>query len=734
MLPSPEQIVDFLRSSAGRPLKAKELARGLAVSTKDYAAFKSLLASLEQAGTLYRVRRQRYAVPERINLVVGRLEVTRAGDGFVVPAPGGDDVFIAAQHLNTAMDGDLVVARLERKRRGPRALTPRKRSFARGPQAEGQIIKVLERAHTTIVGTYHRAHNIAFVVPEDRRTLTRDVFVPPDAQATAKDGDVVVVRITSYGTEKLGPAGEVEKVLGPMSRPGVDVLAVIYGHGLPIDFPDEVRRAARKAARSRPRATDQHTDARHLHMFTIDPADAKDHDDGLSVQSLGENVWEVGVHIADVSHFVEEGSELDTEALSRGTSVYLVDRVVPMLPEELSSNLCSLVPDEDRLALSLFLTLDGQGRIQRHEFRRTIVRSRHRLTYEQVQQVLDGHAQLDPETEAALFILRDLARVLREKREQRGSLDFDLPEARVELGADGVPVDVQRILRLESHRLIEEFMLLANETVARRAARSRIPCVYRVHAPPDPDRMEQLRAFLLPLGYRFPKAEHVKPKDLQKVLKRAEGRAEENLVSMAILRSLKRAEYSAANTGHFGLASRSYTHFTSPIRRYPDLAVHRIVMREFIDRQVRHGIQAPHKLATVAELASQRERVAAEAERDSVDLKKAEFMRQHVGSDFRGTISAVTSFGFFVLLDDYFVEGLVHVSSLEDDYYQFLEDDFALVGERTRRRFRLGDQVRVRVASVDLDEREIDFVLGDRARTDQSRSPARRIDSRRSRR
>lgn len=678
----------------------KELARGLGVSSAEYAELKAQVEALERQGALYRVKKQRYAVPERINLVVGRLRTTRAGDGFVEPAVGGDqDVFVPARGLGSAMDGDRVVVRVEGRGRGPRV--------------EGRIIKVLERAHPTVVGTYHRARTFGFVVPEDP-ALARDIFVPPGAESEARDGDVVVVRLTSYGTEKLGPAGEVEVVLGPMSQPGVHILAVVYGHGLPLEFPETVRRAAQAVLRSRGEPwRGRRTDARHLHAFTIDPSDAKDHDDALSVEAAGNGVWEVGVHIADVSYYVEEGSELDAEAMRRGTSVYLVGRVVPMLPEELSAELCSLRPGEDRLTVSLFLTLDAEGRVLRHRFERTVIRSRHRLTYEQVERVLAGQESLEPETERALARLRDLSQALRRKREQRGSLDFDLPEARVELGENGVAVDVQRIVRLESHRLIEEFMLLANETVARRAARSRLPFLYRVHAAPDADRVEQLREFLQPLGYRLPGRGAVRPKDLQRILKQAEGRPEENLIAAVILRSMKRAEYSVENRGHFGLATRWYTHFTSPIRRYPDLVVHRAVTRAFLDGKPLPEEWAAGKLEVIAELSSQRERVADEAERDSVDFKKTEFMQQHVGAEFWGTISRVTAFGFFVLLDDYFVEGLVHVSSLADDYYHFLEDEYALVGERTRRRFRLGDRVQVQVAAVKLEEREIDFVLLD---------------------
>jgi ribonuclease R len=450
-------------------------------------------------------------------------------------------------------------------------------------------------------------------------------------------------------------------------------------------------------------------DYRELLVFTIDPVDAKDHDDALSITALGKGLWEVGVHIADVSEYVELGSTLDAEALARGTSVYLVDRVVPMLPHVLSSNVCSLKPDEDRYAVSVFATLDAEGRVREHRFERTLIRSRHRLAYEDAQAVLDGQKRIDDETDDALRRLDDLARVLRRIRQARGSIDFDLPEARVILGSEGDPVDIQRVLRLESHRLIEDFMLLANEIVATEASRKLIPIVYRVHEPPTLAKLEALREFLATLGHPLPNRE-IRPRDLQKVLQRVSGLPEANLVSTVLLRSMQRARYSSENLGHFGLAADNYCHFTSPIRRYPDLVTHRTVVRALVERG-----QVPEEWGTalegVAESSSEREQLAAEAERDSVELKKIEFMERHLGDEFSGTISGVTSFGFFVLLDDFFVEGLVHVNALRDDYYEFRDEEYALVGSRRGRRFRLGDRVQVAVARLDKEERHIDFTL-----------------------
>jgi ribonuclease R len=504
----------------------------------------------------------------------------------------------------------------------------------------------------------------------------------------------------------------VERVLGRREQPGVDVLAVIYGHELPIDFPPDAVAEADALAAKGITAEDRagREDRTDTLVFTIDPADAKDHDDALSIRRLDEGLWEVGVHIADVSHYVREGTALDAEALARGTSVYLVDRVVPMLPHALSSDLCSLRPDEDRLTLSLILTLTDAGEVRDQRLVRAVIRSRHKLSYDMAQAVLDRSLAIDDETDEALRSLAAIARSLRATRSRRGSIDFDLPEARVVLDSAGAPTDIQRVQRFESHRLIEDFMLLANETIAARAAKAKVPFIYRVHEAPDEAKIEALAAFAATFGYRLKTRGEIAPADLQRVLDQARGRPEEGLLSMIVLRSMKQARYSTENLGHFGLAARSYTHFTSPIRRYPDLMIHRISGAQFIDGERADRARA-EALDAVAKLSSERERVAVSAERESVDLKKAEFMERHIGDDFEGTISSVTSFGFFVLLDAFFVEGLVHVSSLEDDYYMYVEDQYMLVGEHTRRQFRLGDRFRVQVARVDREENRIDFLL-----------------------
>lgn len=715
-MPESERIIEYLRTEAGRPLKAKELAKALGIEAAEYAEFRDLLRRMEDAGTLYRVQRQRYAAPERINLTPGRFQARRNGSGFVIPDAGGGDVFIPVEAVGSARDGDRVIARIERRRRGPRV--------------EGSIIRVLERARSTIVGTYHRSRSeragtpLGYVVPEDPR-MGSDVIVSADGAADAQDGDLVVVRVSEWGEGRRSPLGEIERVLGRPGAPGVDILAIVHGHELPLEFPKAVER---EAERLRDAGISDHDlegreDFREQLVFTIDPSDAKDHDDALSIRPLEGNRFEVGIHIADVSQYVREGSPIDVEAAVRGTSVYLVDRVVPMLPHALSSELCSLRPHEDRLTFSLIIELDAAGEVGRNRLVRSVMRSRHRLSYEQAQASLDGTTPIDAETDEALVQLAALARTLRERRIARGSLDFDLPESKVVLDAEGQPTDIQRVERLETHRLIEDFMLLANETVAARAESARLPFVYRIHEAPDEARLEQLRDFAATFGHRLGSAGKVRPRDVQQLLARVQGRPEEALLSTAVLRSMKQARYSAENAGHFGLAARRYTHFTSPIRRYPDLVVHRLCGRYFLNGE-RPGPGLPEALEEVSRLSSERERVAVAAERDSIELKKVEFMERHLGAEFDGTISGVRAFGFTVLLEAYHVDGLVHVSSLEDDYYVYVEERYELVGESQGRRFRVGDRVRIQVAAVDRESRHIDFVLVETRRVRGRTKPA----------
>jgi ribonuclease R len=694
-LPSVEEIRTALSRSKRGPLKPKELAGELDVPRALYREFKERLKELEGTGELYRVRTNRYAVPESINLTIGSLKVTSSGDGFVRPEGPGEDVYVPASLQDSAMDGDRVAVRIEGNPRG------------RGPR--GRILKVLSRARPTVVGTFKQNRNFGFVSPLDRR-VSRDILIPREMAGKAKDGEVVVARIQQFGSAKQNSVGEVERVLGPMEAPGVDVLAILHGHGLPEEFPQEVEEAAAEATQFMDEPGPR-TDYRHLNVFTIDPEEARDHDDALSITSLDKKgLFEVGIHIADVAHFIREGSPLDMEALHRGTSVYLVDQVVPMLPHLLSSDLCSLREGEDRLAFSLFVTLDEEGRVGGHRFEKTWIRCRESLHYGQVQEVLDEKGSVNPDTDAAIRDLHRLSLVLRQRRRKRGSLDFDLPEARVVLDDEGAPRDIQKFQQLDSHRLIEDFMLLANEIVAREGERQRLPILFRIHEAPAKDRAEELREFLASVGQTLPRGP-LEGSTLQAVLDRVEGRPEQALVSTVILRSMQKARYSPENLGHFGLASPAYSHFTSPIRRYPDLVTHRVLAHTVVAGQKAPERWGGERLEEVAERSSEQERKAQKAERDSVEMKKIEFMRRHLGDDFVGTISGVTTFGLFVLLDDFFVDGLIHVSTLGDDFYRFIEEAYALVGDKSRRRFRLGDRVRVQVVRADKEERQVDFKL-----------------------
>ena len=649
-------------------------------------------------GRICLVKGQRYVAPEKANRIVGRIGLTRKGDAFVRPDKAGQEIFVASGAIDSAMDGDKVVLRLEDRTR------------RRG--SVGRVIKVLERAHETLVGVYHITRPFGVVEPNNRR-LGRKILIAQGMEGAASEGDMVVVRITSFGSRKMNPMGRIETILGQANNPGVDVLALIYGHGLSVSFPEEVLEVARERVYQRRGAPGEHrVDRRDAHVFTVDPAEAKDHDDALSICFLGRGLWEVGIHIADVSHFVQAGDAVDLEALKRGTSVYLVDRVLPMLPDVLSSDVCSLLPGVDRFAVSIFAIVDASGNVRDARFERTKIQSRHRLSYEKAQAVLDGVESVDEPTDLALRNLSVIARALRRSREQRGSLDFDLPEARVLLNEEGQPIEIEAVRRLESHRLVEDFMLLANEITAAEAARHNLPVMYRVHEPPAPDRVLDLQRTLSGLGHQI-SADNIGSKTIQGALERARGRAEESFVSMLILRSMSRARYDVRNLGHFGLASQGYTHFTSPIRRYPDLLLHRVLTRTVIDGQPALQDCEVEDLGTIAEQCSMRERIAEAAERETVDLKKTEYMRRHLGDDFVGIVSGVTAFGLFVLLDDIFVDGLIHISSMTDDYYHLDTGQHRLVGEHSRRIFRLGDRLTVRVSRVDKEERLIDFILVD---------------------
>lgn len=690
-------MLAYLKDDARRPLRARELARALDVGKDEYRAFRRLLDTLETDGAIVRQSQGRYAIPEQFDLMAGTLQTTRAGDGFVIPNEAGrEDVFVPGRQLATAVDGDRVLVRIERRPPG------------RNPA--GRIVRVIERAWSRVAGVYHKKSGYGYVVAQEP-ALPSDLFIPDEHAGGASEGDMVVAAIESWGEHELSPVGRVERILGRPGEPGVDVLAILIGHQLPLDFPDAVEAEADKVARRGIRPEDLHgrEDLRDRLVVTIDPEDARDHDDAVSVRQLENGDYEVGVHIADVSWYVKPGSAIDREAWERATSVYLIGRVVPMLPESLSGGLCSLVPDEDRLAVSALFVISAQGTVRESRFARTVIRSSARLSYEEAQRLLEA-GEPDDELGAFLRILSGICRTIREQRRDRGAIDFAIPEAVVELDDEGRPAVIRTRPRLETHRMIEDLMILTNETVARLGEEQDLAFLFRIHEPPSEDRLDGLRRLAGVFGATLP-ARGIRPRDLARLIDSMAGKPQEYLVSTVALRSMKQARYSVRNVGHFGLGSDAYLHFTSPIRRYADLVVHRQLVRWLNGKRGRGKNFDLDALERTARHASERERTAEAAERDSVELKKIEYMRRHLGDEFEGTISGVTGFGLFVLLEGVLVEGLVRVSSLVDDYYHYDESSWSLTGRRTKRRFRLGDRVLVQLARVDPESREIDLDL-----------------------
>lgn len=700
MSASQEQILEFLSGERIRPLKVRELAKKMKIPDPEYGGFRRTIREMLRSGLVVKVKRGRVALPAKADLAVGRLVSGRSGYGFVVPDDGSDDVYLRDENMGYALHGDTVVVRLLSRRRGP--------------AREGTVTKVLGRAKQSLVGTYHRSKFADYVQPDDQR-ISREIYVAPLESKEAKEGQKVVVSLSDWKAADLGPQGKIVEILGYPDEPGMDILCLIREYQLPLSFPEEVEdQVGELPGRIEKRELQSRLDLRDKNCFTIDPADAKDHDDAVSLEIKPDGNRLLGVHIADVSFYAKEDSPLDHEALKRGTSVYLVDRVIPMLPEKLSNNICSLKPQRNRLTYSVILELTPEGERVGYEIKKSVIKSRAKLNYDEVQKFFDtGHASRRMEgLENDLLEMRKLSRKLLEKRLKKGSLDFDLPEAHVVLGKDGRVQDIFEVARLESHRLIEEFMLLANRTVAEHVTRRSLPFLYRIHEEPDPDKMEAFSDFVSTLGYYFKVSGRITPKRIQGFLKSLEEKPEEELINEILLRSLKKACYAPEDVGHFGLAFSHYTHFTSPIRRYPDLLVHRLL------NEIQEGAYSferqrklVRRLPKIGEITSDRERLADEVERESIKIKQVEFMQDKLGEEYQGLISGVVSFGFFVRLDSFLAEGLVRVSSLEDDYYIFDEKGKRWVGRRTKRIHKLGDRIRVQVVRVDKEQKQIDFVL-----------------------
>ena len=696
-----------MKVEALRPVSFKELTRKLGINKPERDGFKRLLKEMVFEGTLIKIRGNRYGLPSKMNLVTGLFEAHPNGFGFVTPEgsarKGPDDLFIGQRKKKGAMHNDRVAARIE--------------GLSREGKKEGTIIRILERANRSVVGEFVKLKGVSIVRPSEKR-LTEEIVIPPRLRLGARSGEIVVVEITRWPSNGNGPSGRVTEVLGAQDDPDVEIEILVRKYTLPMSFPAPIIKEAEKIALEV--CADElkgRTDLRGKLIFTIDGENAKDFDDAVGITKEKDG-YTLTVSIADVSHYITEGSPLDTEAFKRSTSVYFPDRCIPMLPERLSNGICSLKPDVDRLTMTAELRFDSNGHLKKKKLYKSVIKSKKRLTYTEVRDILSGKESAgDAKIDKDLRMMETLALLLTKRRMEEGSIDFDLPEPQIIIDIEGNIEDIVRSERNIAHRLIEEFMLAANRAVAVEFSSRELPLLYRVHPKPNIESIDAFSDFVSGFGYHVKKvkdASLVNPKMLQKIIKACEGKSEEKLINHVLLRSMKRAEYSPENSGHFGLAFKDYAHFTSPIRRYPDLVVHRLVKLlirgAYTDEQQRQYSLA---LPEVARQTSTLERNATEAEREIIDLKKAQFMESKVGEVFEGFVSGVTGFGVFVELKEYFVEGLIHVTTLSDDYYTFDEKTHRLTGDGTNKSFSVGDDITVVIEGVDIARRQIDMKIAE---------------------
>jgi ribonuclease R len=700
-----EAIVKFIREGSESSYEFREVMRFFGVGKASRPQLKTIVDELVDEGKLVKLKGNRYGAAADSVGITGKLATHRDGYGFVTPDGGGEDIFIPARYLRENMHGDRVEVRVAAR--------------GRTGKSEGRIVRTLERALTRIVGVFQKTKNFGYVLPDEQR-VTRDIYIPPGATGKAENGQVVVAEITLYPTANRSAEGRVVEVLGWPEDPGVEAETIIRKFNLPQVFPDDVLACARAVSQVvAEEEIAKRVDLRKHLTVTIDGETARDFDDAVSVKKERGGRIRLWVSIADVSHYVKPLSPFDGEAYLRGTSVYFPDRCIPMLPEELSNGICSLNPDLDRLTVTAEIVFDKSGHPVQTLFYPSVIRSCARLTYTAVKQILvdndpellSSYAHLVPD----LRLMEELAARLTTKREQRGSIDFDLPEPEIIIDLQGQTEAIIRAERNIAHQLIEEFMLAANEAVARHIEGQGVPSLYRVHETPDFAKLNEFSEFIRSFGYDFRlDGDNIEPREFQSLLAEAHGKPEEKLINGMLLRSMKQARYAAENLGHFGLAAPCYTHFTSPIRRYPDLVVHRILKESLagpLNEKERERLATT--LPEIAAHSSVRERLAMEAEREIVLLKKIQFMLDKVGEEFDGFITGVSQYGFYVELVELFVEGMVHVSMLPRDFYRYLEKQHTLVGEHGRRTFRIGDKVRVRLAKVSTEKKQIDFVLAE---------------------
>lgn len=697
---SKESIIEVIQKTT-KPLAAYEIAELLGIERSQQSLLTETLDVLEQEGVLCKSKKNRYSLAERVGCYTGKIQSTKSGSNFFIADSQQEDMYIHAFNIHGAMNADRVLVRLMEQRDSKRR--------------EGEVIRIIERANTRMVGTFVKKGGNFVVVPDDHR-LQYSMVVTRDGINGASEGFKVVAEISTYPTDKADMTGKVTELLGHSDDTGTDILSIIKTYSLPEAFPDDVLEAAQAAPSVIPKEeASRREDLRGKKIITIDGEDSKDLDDAVSVEQLENGDYLLGVHIADVSHYVQLDGILDKEAAKRGTSVYLIDRVLPMIPPQLSNGICSLNPHQDRLALSVFMTIAPDGNTRSSRICESIINTCERMTYTDVSRILN-HNDVSLCTRYS-NILEDLQRmeqlkhILRSKREKRGSIDFDLNEAKIKLDATGKPISITLAQRDISNQIVEEFMLACNETVAAHMLSNKLPAVFRVHDLPDIDKVNMFNEFIHNFGYHLRVSEQIRPKVFQELLVKLEGKPEELLISRLMLRSMRKAIYSPVNLGHFGLAAENYLHFTSPIRRYPDLVVHRILRWSLQGAEGFAKIKTyKDRLEAIAQHSSITERTAEEAERDVDDLKKAEYMQQHIGEQFDGIISGVTGYGIFVELPDT-IEGFVHISKLDDDYYDYNEKMYALVGQRKHRVFHLGDKVKIRVESVRMADRRVEFSI-----------------------
>lgn len=719
-----QSIEEIIKQPDYEPMSVSDFQDALGLNSAD--SFRDLikvLVELEQTGLIQRTKTDRYQRKEskkskQSKLIQGTLSQNKKGFAFLRPEDDEmDDVFIPPTKINRAMDGDTVLVELQHSKGEHKG------------KLEGEVKSIEKHSVTQVVGTYSEARHFGFVLPDDKRIM-QDVFIPKGHNLGAIDGHKVLVQITKYADGTDNPEGQVSAILGHKNDPGVDILSIIYQHGIEIEFPDKVLEEAEAVPDEiKPSEIEGRRDLRNELTITIDGADAKDLDDAISVKKLDNGHTQLTVSIADVSYYVTEGSALNEEAYDRATSVYLVDRVIPMIPHRLSNGICSLNPQVDRLTLSCQMELDERGHVVNHEIFDSVIHSNYRMTYDEVNEIItdqneDTRKQYN-EVTPMLDLAKDLSERLINMRKRRGEIDFDISEAKVLVNDEGIPTDVELRKRGEGERLIESFMLAANETIAEHFDRLNVPFIYRVHEQPKSERLRQFFDFITNFGLMIKgTGEEVHPSTLQKIQQEVEGQPEQMVISTMMLRSMQQARYDDVNLGHFGLSAEHYTHFTSPIRRYPDLIVHRLIRKYLIDKTMDDKTlnKWEEALPEIADHTSQRERRAIEAERDTDELKKAEYMVQHIGEEYEGIISSVANFGMFIELPNT-IEGMVHVSEMTDDYYHFDERQMAMIGERQAKVFRIGDPVKIKVVHVDVDERMIDFQIVGMPLPKKERSP-----------